>query len=220
MTQAAAEHATFQKKANQVAEAMKDQTDEEEERGRERQRHTKVHTLKPVKELEPTISAHFKLSGAELERWCEQMDIWSQASGFESCTKPVQVAFAKKFVEEEMAEMIKEQAEFEEVELDFKTYVELARALCQTSSQLFARRVDFFLLKSKDQSAKGFIEYMSTIIKEYKAADVGAMAGDQRSYAVYKAIAEMPASFPQSSSPGQSDWAQRLASRRGQQSLL
>ena len=123
------------------------------------------------------------------------MDIWSQASGLESCTKPVQVAFAKKFVEEEMAEKIKEQAEFEEVELDFKTYVELARALCQTSSQLFARRVDFFLLKCKDQSAKGFIEYMSKIMKEYKAVDVGAMAGDPRSYAVYKAIAEMPASL-------------------------
>ena len=63
------------------------------------------------------------------------MSIWSQASGFESCTKPVQVAFAKKFVEEEMDEKIKEQAEFEELTLDFKTYVELARALCQTSSQ-------------------------------------------------------------------------------------
>ena len=62
------------------------------------------------------------------------MSIWSQASGFESCTKPVQVAFAKKFVEEEMDEKIKEQAEFEELTLDFKTYVELARALCQTSS--------------------------------------------------------------------------------------
>ena len=158
-------------------------------------RQTKVQALKPVKELEPTITAHFKLSGAELEKWCEQMDIWSQASGFESCTKPVQVAFAKKFVEEEMAEKIKEQAEFEELELDFKTYVELARALCQTSSQLFARRVDFFLLKCKDQSAKGFIEYMNKIMKEYKAADVGAMAGDTRSYAVYKAITEMPASL-------------------------
>ena len=51
------------------------------------------------------------------------------------------------------------------------------------------------MLKCKDQSAKGFIEYMSKIMKEYKAADVGAMAGDPRSYAVYKAIAEMPASL-------------------------
>ena len=71
----------------------------------------------------------------------------------------------------------------------------LARALCQTSSHLFARRVDFFLLKCKDQSAKGFIEYMNKITKEYKAADVGAMVGDPRSYAVYKAVAEMPASL-------------------------
>ena len=94
MTMAAAEHATFQKKANEVAEAMEGQEEEEEERGRQRQtRQTKVQALKPVKELEPTITAHFKLSGAELEKWCEQMDIWSQASGFGSCTKPVQVAF-------------------------------------------------------------------------------------------------------------------------------
>ena len=197
MTMAAAEQSTFQKKANKVAETMEDKEEEEEEWGgvQRQTRQTKVQALKPVKELEPTITAHFKLSGAELEKWCEQMDIWSQASGFESCTKPVQVAFAKKFVEEEMAEKIKEQAEFEELELDFKTYVELARALCQTSSQLFARRVDFFLLKCKDQSAKGFIEYMNKITKEYKAADVGAMAGDPRSYAVYKAVAEMPASL-------------------------
>lgn len=197
MTMAAAEQSTFQKKANKVAETMEDKEEEEEEWGgvQRQTRQTKVQALKPVKELEPTITAHFKLSGAELEKWCEQMDIWSQASGFESCTKPVQVAFAKKFVEEEMAEKIKEQAEFEELELDFKTYVELARALCQTSSQLFARRVDFFLLKCKDQSAKGFIEYMNKITKEYKAAGVGAMAGDPRSYAVYKAVAEMPASL-------------------------
>ena len=195
MTMAAAEHATFQKKANEVAETMEGQ-DEQEERGRRRQtRQTEVQALKPVKELEPTITAHFKLSGAELEKWCEQMSIWSQASGFESCKKPVQVAFAKKFVEEEMAEKIKEQADFEEVELDFKSYVEFARALCQMSSQLFARRVEFFLLRCKDQSAKGFIEYMNKIMKEYKAADVGAMAGDPRSYAVYKAVAEMPASL-------------------------
>ena len=107
----------------------------------------------------------------------------------------MQVAFAKKFVEDEMDEKIKEQAEYEEITLDFKAYVELARALCQTSSQLFARRVDFFLLKCKDQSAKGFIDYMNKIMKEYKAADVGAMAGDPRSYAVYKAVAEMPASL-------------------------
>ena len=76
-----------------------------------------------------------------------------------------------------MDEKIKEQAEYEEITLDFKAYVELARALCQTSSQLFARRVDFFLLKCKDQSARGFIDYMNKIMKEYKAADVGAMAG-------------------------------------------
>ena len=198
MKLAAAEHSTFQKKANEVAEAMEGQ-ENTEEAGRGRQRQTqaqsKVQPLKPVKELEPSITAHFKLSGAELEKWVTEMSIWSQASGFESCAKPVQVAFAKKFVEDEMDEKIKEQAEHDEVTLDFKAYVELARALCQTSSQLFARRVDFFLLKCKDQSAKGFIDYMNKIMKEYKAADVGAMAGDPRSYAVYKAVAEMPAAL-------------------------
>ena len=198
MATAAAEHATFQKKANEVTEKMEGE-DEQEERGRRRiplmTRQTKVQALKPVKELEPTITAHFKLSGSELEKWVKQMTIWSQASGFESCKKPVQVAFAEKFVEDEMSEKIKEQADFEEVELDFKSYVEFARALCQTSSQLFARRVEFFLLRCKDQSAKGFIEYMNKIMKEYKAADVGAMAGDPKSYAVYKAVAEMPATL-------------------------
>ena len=137
MALAAAEHSTFQKKANEVAETMEGR-EETEEAGRGRQRQVqvqnKVQPLKPVKELEPTITAHFKLSGAELEKWVQEMSIWSQASGFESCTKPVQVAFAKKFVEEEMDEKVKEQAEFEELTLDFKTYVELARALCQTSS--------------------------------------------------------------------------------------
>ena len=201
---AAAEHSTFQKKANEVAEAMEaaEALPASEEAGRGRHPLTgrrldenKAQPLKPVKELEPSITAHFKLSGAELEKWAGEMAIWSQASGFESCAKPVQVAFAKKFVEDEMDEKIKEQAELDEITLDFKAYVEMARALCQTSSQLFARRVDFFLLKCKDQSAKGFIDYMNKIMKEYKAADVGAMAGDPRSYAVYKAVAEMPAAL-------------------------
>ena len=180
---AAAEHSTFQKKANEVAEAMEaaEALPASEEAGRGRHPLTgrrldenKAQPLKPVKELEPSITAHFKLSGAELEKWVGEMAIWSQASGFENCAKPVQVAFAKKFVEDEMDEKIKEQAEHEEITLDFKAYVEMARALCQTSSQLFARRVDFFLLKCKDQSAKGFIDYMNRIMKEYKAADVGA----------------------------------------------
>ena len=200
---AAAEHATFQKKANEVAETMEAAgglpAAEEAGRGRHpitgRRLEESKPQLKPVKELEPTVTAHFKLSGAELEKWVKEMAIWSQASGFENCAKAVQVAFAKKFVEDEMDEKIKEQAEYEEIALDFKAYVEMARALCQTSSQLFARRVDFFLLKSKDQSARGFIEYMNKIMKEYKAADVGAMAGDPKSYAVYKAVAEMPASL-------------------------
>ena len=199
---AATEHSTFQKKANEVAEAMEAAgtlpASGEAGGGRHPltgRRLEENKPLKPVKELEPSITAHFKLSGAELEKWVGEMAIWSQASGFESCAKPVQVAFAKKFVEDEMDEKIKEQAEHEEITLDFKAYVEMARALCQTSSQLFARRVDFFLLKCKDQSARGFIEYMNKVMKEYKAADVGAMAGDPKSYAVYKAVAEMPASL-------------------------
>ena len=142
MALAAAEHSTFQKKANEVAEAMEAAealpASEEAGRGRQRQAQaqSKAQPLKPVKELEPSITAHFKLSGAELEKWVGEMAIWSQASGFESCAKPVQVAFAKKFVEDEMDEKIKEQAEYEEITLDFKAYVELARALCQTSSQV------------------------------------------------------------------------------------
>ena len=71
MKLAAAEHSTFQKKANEVAEAMEGREDTEEAgRGRQRQAQaqSKAQPLKPVKELEPSITAHFKLSGAELEK--------------------------------------------------------------------------------------------------------------------------------------------------------
>ena len=111
---AAAEHATFQKKANEVAETMEAAgglpASEEAGRGRHpitgRRLEENKPQLKPVKELEPSITAHFKLSGADLEKWVGEMAIWSQASGFENCAKPVQVAFAKKFVEDEMDEKI------------------------------------------------------------------------------------------------------------------
>merc|ERR1711884_200441 len=82
MALAAAEHSTFQKKANEVAEAMEAAealpASEEAGRGRQRQAQaqSKAQPLKPVKELEPSITAHYKLSGAELEKWVGGMSIW------------------------------------------------------------------------------------------------------------------------------------------------
>ena len=123
------------------------------------------------------------------------MAIWNLASGFSSCAIEVQCAFAEKFVEKEMVEKIKEAAELEGLSLDFKTFVEKVKELCQSHSYLFVRRVDFFLMKNKDTSAKGFVEYMHKILKEYKTAEVAAMASDAKTYSVYKVLSEMPATL-------------------------
>ena len=188
METAQKEHAMLQGKADEVAESQQEEVQVSRDVGGERSRQ-----MKPVKELEPSIVAHFKLSGTELEKWSGQMAIWSLASGFSSCANEVQCAFAAKFVEQEMVDKIKEAAELEELSLDFKTFVEKVKELCQSQSYLFVRRVDFFLMRNKDTSAKGFVEYMHKILKEYKTAEVAAMASDAKTYSVYKVLSEMPA---------------------------
>ena len=184
------EHALLQEKADEVLEGMQEEVAVQGGGGEERNRQ-----VKPVKELEPSIVAHFKLSGVELEKWSNEMAIWGLASGFQRCAKEVQVAFASKFVEQEMTEKIKEEAELEGIDLDFKSFVEQVKVLCQSQSYLFVRRVEFFLMRNKDTSAKGFVEYMHKILKEYKTAEISAMASDGKTYSVYKALSEMPATL-------------------------
>ena len=193
MEKAQQEHAMLQGKADEVAEGEQGAR-EEEERGRGGREERKGQ-MKPVKELEPSTVAHFKLSGAELERWSKEMEIWSIASGFKECAKEVQCAFAAKFAETEMVEKIQEEAELDGISLDFKTFVEKVKELCQSQSYLFVRRVDFFLMKNKDTSAKGFLEYMYKILKEHKTAEIAAMASDAKTYSVYKVLSEMPATL-------------------------
>ena len=151
--------------------------------------------MKPIKELEPSLVAHFKLGGTELERWSNEMTIWATASGFQRCLPAVQTAFAVKFLDQEMSEKIKEVAELEGITLDFKAVVEQVKALCQSQSYLFARRVDFFLMRSRDTTAKGYVEYMHKLLKEYKAAEINWMASDAKTYSVYKVLSELTAAL-------------------------
>ena len=190
MSAAQKDHGSLQAGVDEVLEK-----EQEEERPEERAR-GEVHSrpqVKPVKELEPSLVAQFKMSGTELERWSNEMTIWATASGFQRCVAEVQTAFAFKFLDPEMAEKVKEVAELEGITLDFKTVVERVKALCQSQSYLFIRRVDFFLMKSRDTTAKGYIDYMHKLLKEHKAAEIDSMASDAKTYSVYKVISELPA---------------------------
>ena len=193
MATAQKEHSMLQAEADEVIEKEQEGGTRPEERGR-REEQSRPQ-MKPVKELEPSLVAHFKLSGTELERWSNEMTIWATASGFERCVPEVQTAFAVKFLDTEMAEKIKEEAELGGVTLDFKTVVEQAKALCQSRSYLFARRVDFFLMKSRDTTARGYVDYMHKLLKEYKAAEINSMASDAKTYSVYKVLSELPAAL-------------------------
>ena len=187
------DHAVLQKKAEEVLHGRK--TEQEDPPGGEER--SKKKQVKPVKELEPSLVCHFKVSGVELERWEKEMTIWAKASGFDKCEDMVSSAFAAKFVDTEMEEKIRETAEQEDLKLDFKTFVEVAKALCQSQSYLFTRRVEFFLMKNKDLSAKGFLEYMNKVVKEFKTAEIASMAADAKSFAVYKCLSELPAQMRQ-----------------------
>ena len=183
-------HTSIQKAANLVIEKLEDtssQAADETGVGMARGR-----PLKPIRELEPSLQATFRLSGAELERWSSEMDIWGTASGFHKCEAKVQAAFAFKFVDQEMMEKVKEVAEVEGVALDFKAVIEGVKALCQSQTYLFTRRVDFFLMKNQDKTARGYIEYMHKLLKEYKAAEIEVMAADAKTYSVYKVLSELP----------------------------
>ena len=78
------EHALLQEKADEVLEGMQEEVAVQGGGGEEKSRQGK-----PVKELEPSIVAHFKLSGVELEKWSNEMAIWGLASGFQRCEKEV-----------------------------------------------------------------------------------------------------------------------------------
>ena len=192
MSAAQKDHGLLQAKVDEIMEKEQEGA-MPEDRGR-REEHSRPQ-VKPVKELEPSLVAQFKMSGTELEQWSEQMTIWATASGFQRCVAEVQTAFALKFLDPEMAEKVKEVAELEGITLDFKTVVERVKALCQSQSYLFIRRVDFFLMKSRDTTAKGYIDYMHKLLKEHKAAEVESMASDAKTYAVYKVVSELPATL-------------------------
>ena len=84
------------------------------------------------------------------------------------------MAFAKKFVEEEMDEKVKEQAEFEELTLDFKTYVELAKSLCQTSSQLFTNdTIKLASSSGEELQVRGAFDIWIKLSEEVQAQDRG-----------------------------------------------
>ena len=52
-------------------------------------------------------------------------------------------------------------------------------------------------MKNKDLSAKGFLEYMNKVVKEFKTAEIAAMSADAKSFAVYKCLSELPAQMRQ-----------------------
>ena len=128
------DHAVLQKKAEEVLKVVRG--------GRELPPETedrvKKNQVKPVKELEPSLVCHFKVSGVELERWEKEMTIWAKASGCEKCDDRVSSAFAAKFVDSDMEEKIREVAEQEKLKLDFKTFVEQAKALCHETSGILS----------------------------------------------------------------------------------
>ena len=62
-----------------MEEEQEGETERPEERGRGDDEHSR-RQVKPIKELEPSLVANFKLSGTDLE-----MTIWATASGFQKC---------------------------------------------------------------------------------------------------------------------------------------
>ena len=146
--------------------------------------------MKPVAELQPTITAHFKLSGVDFDRWTKEMQVWSAASHFSSAEPAVQAAFAQKQVEKDFDDKIREKAEQDGVELTFDNYVVLAEALFREQSSIFLRRVEFFQMKPKENSAKSLLSYLTKLQTEFKAAEIGSLMNAE-DFATYKVISEM-----------------------------
>ena len=70
------DHGLLQAKVDEIMEKEQEGA-MPEDRGR-REEHSRPQ-VKPVKELEPSLVAQFKMSGTELEQWSEQMTIWATA---------------------------------------------------------------------------------------------------------------------------------------------
>ena len=151
-------------------------------------------SMKPVAELQPTTTAHFKLSGVDFEKWTKEMTVWATASKFASADATVQAAFAQKHVEKELDEKIREKAEADGVILTFENYVKLAEALFREQSSIFLRRVEFFQLRPKETSAKALLTYLTKLQTEFKAAEVETLMNAE-DFATYKVISEMPATM-------------------------
>ena len=72
------DHGLLQAKVDEMEKEQEGETERPEERGRGDE-HSR-HQVKPIKELEPSLVANFKLSGTDLE-----MTIRATASGFQKC---------------------------------------------------------------------------------------------------------------------------------------
>ena len=146
--------------------------------------------MKPVAELQPSITAHFKLSGVDFDKWTKEMMVWSTASHFSLVEPTVQAAFAQKHVEKEFDDKIREKAEEDGVELTFDNYVKLAESLFREQSSIFLRRVEFFQMKPKENSAKALLAYLTKLQTEFKAAEISSLMNAD-DFATYKVISEM-----------------------------
>ena len=146
--------------------------------------------MKPVAELQPSITAHFKLSGVDFDKWTKEMQVWSTASKFSLAEPTVQAAFAQKYVETEFDDKIREKAEEDGVELTFDKYVQLAESLFREQSSIFLRRVEFFQMKPKENSAKALLAYLTKLQTEFKAAEISSLMNAE-DFATYKVISEM-----------------------------
>ena len=147
-------------------------------------------SMKPVAELQPSITAHFKLSGVDFDKWTKEMQVWSTASNFSVAEPTVQAAFAQKYVETEFDEKIREKAEEDGIELTFDKYVQLAESLFREQSSIFLRRVEFFQMKPKENSAKALLTYLTKLQTEFKAAEISSLMNAE-DFATYKVISEM-----------------------------
>ena len=81
--------------------------------------------MRPVDSLKPSHSLNYKMTIPEKDIWKESCLAWFEASGFETCTQPIQVQFLNQVVREEMITAVKNQFTAEHSYRDLVGFVEV-----------------------------------------------------------------------------------------------
>ena len=165
----------------------------ESSRGRQDRQDNRSHKGKitSVDALQPSITAHLQLNSEEIMRWEAEMKDWAAASEFSDAPKTVQIAFAKKFTEKELHEAVMAKAEEEGIEMDFRMYIEKTKQKFEQTTNMMIRRQHFFLLKSNDNSANGYLKYIATLKKEFHGAKIAELDTPEK-FICHRVISELP----------------------------